>query len=872
MNVSARLRRLPLWVRLLGAVVVIAVAAVSTIAGVTSGGQPTVRATPHEIHLLDGPHNDLPVRIDSTLYVPTGVDKAHPAPAVIVAHGFGETKQSVRSDAEKLARHGYVVLAYSARGFGDSTGRIALDSPDYEVKDVHGLVNWLSHQPEVRQDAPGDPRVGMTGGSYGGAMSLLAAAYDKRIDAIVPTITWNSLLQSFFPGGVFANAWAAVFFGGQAQPDRTCGRFLPAVCNLYLHAVRTGQLTAAGRALLAKSSPAGVLDQIHAPTLLIQGETDSLFGLDQAQANARGIAKNGTPVRLAYYAGGHSAGNTLTEESRLQSLTESWLDHWLRGGSDPGRSFTFSVAPTQRAVPTPAPQIWRATGDFGTASVAVHGPPQPVVNPAGGTPAAVSSVPAVPSGPLTDALVRDIPGQNATFASIPLKNAVTVVGSGTVKARIRSMSGSATLFAKLYDVSADNSRLLPGGLVAPMHVTGIPAAGKTITVNLPAIVHRFGDGHRLALVIASTDSAYANSTTPATYQISAAGPLQFPTRQATRIDSSGDAWPWAFTAIGLFVVLLVALLFVGRRRSRSTGEGDVPLVVSGLSKRYGPDLLAVDGVAFRVEREQILGLLGPNGAGKTTTLRMLMGLIRPSAGSLTVFGEEIRPGAAVLRRIGAFVEGPGPLPHLSGMENLRLYWRSTGRPFSESHLDHVLEIAGLGEAINRRVRSYSHGMRQRLAIAQAMLGLPDLLVLDEPTNGLDPPQIRALREVLRSYATDGRTVLISSHLLAEVEQTCTHVIVMDRGRHLASGTVAEIVGSTETLTVVVDDMSRGATVLSGLSGVDDVSVAGAELVVRLGSAAASDVVRALTDAGLAVSVVTPRRRLEDAFVSLIGER
>jgi len=137
---------------------------------------------------------------------------------------------------------------------------------------------------------------------------------------------------------------------------------------------------------------------------------------------------------------------------------------------------------------------------------------------------------------------------------------------------------------------------------------------------------------------------------------------------------------------------------------------------------------------------------------------------------MRVFGHRVTPGAEVLSRVGSFVEGPGLLPHLSGATNLRLYWASTGRPEADARLQEALEIAGLGSALDRAVRTYSQGMRQRLAIAQAMLGLPDLLVLDEPTNGLDPPQISAMRDVLRNYARNGRSVLLSSHMLAEVEQ------------------------------------------------------------------------------------------------------
>ena len=149
----------------------------------------------------------------------------------------------------------------------------------------------------------------------------------------------------------------------------------------------------------------------------------------------------------------------------------------------------------------------------------------------------------------------------------------------------------------------------------------------------------------------------------------------------------------------------------------------------------------------------------------------------------------------MLSRVGAFVEGAGFLPHLSGRDNLELYWQATGRPAEDAHIEEALEIAGLGDALARAVRTYSQGMRQRLAIAQAMLGLPDLLILDEPTNGLDPPQIREMREVMIRYAAGGRTVIVSSHLLSEVEQSCTHLVVMDRGRLVQAGPVAEITGS-----------------------------------------------------------------------------
>jgi ABC-2 type transport system ATP-binding protein len=225
----------------------------------------------------------------------------------------------------------------------------------------------------------------------------------------------------------------------------------------------------------------------------------------------------------------------------------------------------------------------------------------------------------------------------------------------------------------------------------------------------------------------------------------------------------------------------------------------------------------------------------------------------------------------VLARIGAFVEGPGFLPHLSGAENLRLYWAATGRPTEKAHVEEALEIAGLGASVHRRVGTYSQGMRQRLAIAQAMLGLPELLVLDEPTNGLDPPQIHAMREVLRAYASAGRTVVVSSHLLAEVEQTCTHVVVMHHGKVVATGSVADIIAGRGAATFTVDAPERAMAVLGELTGVQAVQIVDGAVHAELNGTPRATAVRALVSAGVDVASAGPRRRLEDAFLQLVGE-
>jgi ABC-2 type transport system ATP-binding protein len=294
-------------------------------------------------------------------------------------------------------------------------------------------------------------------------------------------------------------------------------------------------------------------------------------------------------------------------------------------------------------------------------------------------------------------------------------------------------------------------------------------------------------------------------------------------------------------------------------------------VVRGLRKAYGDGFVAVEEIDFTVQRGQVVGLLGPNGAGKTTTLRVLMGLTMPTAGEALVFGHRLEPGSPILSRVGALVEGPGFLPHLSGYENLRSYWRATGRPWADARFDEALEIAGLGDSVHRRTKNYSHGMRQRLAIAQAMLGLPHLLVLDEPTDGLDPPQIAEMRRVLRQYATDGRAVLVSSHLLAEVEQTCTHAVVVNKGRIVASGEVDDIVGDSPSVQIEVSDVPAASRVLSGL-GVRSVTPDGTNgLIVDMNGTPRAEVVASLVRAGVGVDRVVPRRRLEDAFLALVGD-
>ncbi|GAA3299688.1 ATP-binding cassette domain-containing protein [Dactylosporangium vinaceum] len=213
--------------------------------------------------------------------------------------------------------------------------------------------------------------------------------------------------------------------------------------------------------------------------------------------------------------------------------------------------------------------------------------------------------------------------------------------------------------------------------------------------------------------------------------------------------------------------------------------------VESLSKRYGRDI-AVDRLSFTVEPGQVCALLGPNGAGKTSTMRVLVGLSTPSAGRVGILGEPVGLGAPVLRRVGVLIDGPAFVPHLSGLANLRLLWSATRRAWPPPALDEALALAGLGAHLERRAGRYSMGMRQRLTLAQALMRDPDVLVLDEPANGLDPAEVRALREHLVARAGRGGTVLVSSHQLAEVQQVATHAVVMDRGRLAAAGPLGDL--------------------------------------------------------------------------------
>jgi ABC-2 type transport system ATP-binding protein len=752
------------------------------------------------------------VFIDTTLFLPEKL----PAPAILLAHGFGGSKDSVAADARYFQDQGYAVLTWSARGFGDSSGLISMNSQAGEIADIKKLVDFLSTNKSVVQDSNGDPVVGITGASYGGAAALLAAASDPRIDAVIADITWSSLTNALFPqsakssatAGPFKKVWAGTFFA-LATLQRAflgeCGSLANAWCTAYKNAVINGEPTAADLNLLNSVSPVNFLQKMRAPTLLMQGQADSLFPLAES-LKTLSVLEKALPAKdlsMIWHASGHDGGPDDRKYLLAQSLR--WFDKNLKGAAIPFPRFQFTRINGTISLQdsTAIPKVFESTSLPNRAqslSIALPAQPAPIAYPVGGIPSAISALPGIGSaGSLASTVLSNIagfspafiPGQSAFIESEALATPISIVGSSSVKLRITSTTGNATLFFSLVTRTPSGGTNQPNGIVAPVRIENIPAEGAIVDVELPAVVLDVAMGDKIAIGISSTDQGYELSKESAFYTITAISSLSVPTIIATTSANGTSNFLWPIIAL-IVLVLLFGFTYLRRPKpSKTTNEDDFLVSIENLSKVYKDGYQAVSDLSFTVSRGQVLGLLGPNGAGKTTTLRMLMGLIFPTNGAIYLGGKAIYPGSPSLANLGSFVEGPGFLPHLSGRENLDLYWKSIGRT-GEKYLDEVIEIANLGTALDKKVRAYSQGMRQRLAIAQAMLGMPDLLVLDEPTNGLDPQQIAEMRQVLKDYADTGRTVIVSSHLLAEVQQTCTDVVLMHRGKLVAFGPMKKI--------------------------------------------------------------------------------
>lgn len=545
------------------------------------------------VEVVDGPADDHEATIDTRLYVPSGATARTPQPAILITHGFGLTKLSpeVVANATFLARHGYVVLTYTAQGFGKSTGCVTLQSRTYDVKDAQQLITKvLQPRPEVKKDAKGAV-VGTVGGSYGGGIQLNLAENDPRVRAIVPGRTWSSLQYSLDPNnrvvpgdptgftqtlneqGVFKQQWTSLFFAsGNSNPTTGAGTcpqdklasgeptevaglpclgFHVEVCRTYATVSATGDATQADRDLLADSSGTTQLDQLRVPTLLVQGQRDTLFNVNDALATYTALRRNRVPVKMIWNWGGHGGYDSLPgecdvygrgtggedfrglDDCYLTLRTLAFFGEHLRGVPDHSPGFTFhrdwvpyggsgaadeqyGDAPAYPAIPdvvfTPTGSDRLARAGEGVMSEGSAS----FVNPPGGLPpgySETSNFSGPDASPRIDLPPREQPGQSVSFTSTPFPDGLVSVGVPRAELLItHSAPGDLVFFGKVYDVAPDGTATLVHRLVSPVRV---PAAQVGVTrFNLIGFAHRFAPGHSVRLTLAATDATSYNRKLP----------------------------------------------------------------------------------------------------------------------------------------------------------------------------------------------------------------------------------------------------------------------------------------------------------------------------------------------------------------------
>ncbi|MFF1506559.1 CocE/NonD family hydrolase [Streptomyces sp. NPDC058326] len=506
--------------------------------------------------------------VDADLYRPAGVDAAHPAPAVLATNGFGGSKSDGSTGAigRAFAARGYVGLVYSGLGFGKSGCLISLDDPEIDGRAASRLVDFLAgglaaddgtRADFVTRDGAGDPRVGMIGGSYGGAVQLAAASVDHRIDALVPLITWNDLAYSLAPNaadretpGVFKWQWANGFYlMGEGQPllvpsldpsrinSLGCLHFVTDACDTVrlLNSGRYPKAETEKMLAYARSvSPVSYVDRITAPTLIVQGQADTLFNLNEARATYDRLRERGVDTRMIWQSWGHSGGQKPGELDLGQGNLESsyvgqrvlgWFDRHLRENptADTGPAFAWyrdwqSGYGTAARVPALSQRLYLSgDGKLVDNRTKVAEGSRRYSNWLVPTSHSESSLAGTIG--LPDPRPYDTPGTYLGWTSAPLDAPVDLVGAPRATLKVVSPatervqgSGDAAdklvLFAKLYDIAPDGTKTLVNRLVAPVRV---PDVTRPFTVELPAVVHRYETGHRLELVIAASDTAYSGN-------------------------------------------------------------------------------------------------------------------------------------------------------------------------------------------------------------------------------------------------------------------------------------------------------------------------------------------------------------------------
>jgi predicted acyl esterase len=515
--------------------------------------QDEVEKTLLELTVKVGPQRDQECRVVADLYRPAGATAATPAPAIMATNGFGGSKNDFSTLGPSYAREGYVFLAYSGLGFGGSGCRITLDDREHDGAAGSQLLDYLGTRPFVRKDAPGDPRVGMVGGSYGGQVQFAVAAVDDRLDTIIPQITWNDLSYSLAPNntdlargvtyttpGVVKIDWPVLFFGlgtGQglqqslADPSHLgeCPNFADEVCPSLIQGASRGYLVEETERFLRNASVSSYYDEIDIPVFLTQGQSDNLFNLNESVATYEALRARGVPVKLLWRSAGHSGGGLGRSESNSQQLRAAyetrmhlaWFDHHLKGTRPrPALDFSFfadwlpfeegeDAAPAVGVVPSyPAGRETRLYLSGADALVADAGRAQ-----AGRATIQEVAAPTSSGGGFLNPAAADPPGTSASWTTAPLGKPLDVVGVPRVTFSVDAPTFSVSadpaqlliLHGKLYDVAPDGSATLIRNQISAARIAD---PSKPVTIELPGLVHRFDEGHALRLTLSTSAATY----------------------------------------------------------------------------------------------------------------------------------------------------------------------------------------------------------------------------------------------------------------------------------------------------------------------------------------------------------------------------
>jgi ABC-2 type transport system ATP-binding protein len=539
--------------------------------------EPTKKALNFDV--VVGPGNDVPCTITADLYTPAGASSAHPVPVVMGTNGFGGSKSDFSTLGPTYAKRGYAFFAYSGLGFGNSGCKITLDDPDYDGKAGSQLLSFLGGTKAAKdgtkidyivKDGPGDPRAGMIGGSYGGQIQFAIAGLDRRLDAIVPQITWNDLSYSLTPNntdfasgvtyrtpGVAKSDWPVLFTAlglGQgfqqavANQDPShlgaCPNFSDQVCASLVTSASLGYPDAATLALLRHASVASYMSRIRIPTFLAQGQSDTLFDLQEAVATYKSLRAQGTPVKMLWRSAGHSGGSIPGEssssnpESAYESRLElEWFDYYLRHiGPKPGLDFSFLrdwVKYTGDAAPSVAVASSYPVGPDQTIFLSGTNQLVPARTSVSSGAAGFAAVPGATGsgGSFTQVPGADAPGTFAAYDTAPLAADTDIVGIPKLTVRLdapvfaqsqsQDPATKLVLFVKLLDVDDKGTTTLPRNQVSAVRVGDVT---KPVEIELPGIVYRFAKGHRMRLVVSTGNSTNRGNNV--------AGPVSIATSQA----------------------------------------------------------------------------------------------------------------------------------------------------------------------------------------------------------------------------------------------------------------------------------------------------------------------------------------------------